>query len=70
VNQVAPDATATNPSWRSALHHLVLVSGWETNTPFSVRQVIRAGLTQETQKLAALVPGYGSYPNEYVLPLN
>ncbi|PVF95632.1 FAD-binding domain-containing protein, partial [Serendipita vermifera] len=64
VNQVTPDAVAANPSWRSALHHLVFVSGWETSTPFSIRQQIRAGLTQETQKLAALVPGFGSYPNE------
>jgi hypothetical protein len=67
VSQVAPDATAANPSWRSAIHHLVLVSGYETDTPFPIRQLIRQGLTQETQQLASLVPGFGCYHNEYVL---
>ncbi|PVF95633.1 FAD-binding domain-containing protein [Serendipita vermifera] len=64
VSQVAPDATAANPSWRSAIHHLVLVSGWDTDTPFTVRKLIREGLTQETQQLGSLVPGFGCYHNE------
>jgi hypothetical protein len=70
VNEVAPDATAVSPSWRNSSIHLVLGSGWLTDTPFETRQFIRAGLTQETQKLAALVPGAGSYVNEYVQFLN
>ncbi|PVF95626.1 FAD-binding domain-containing protein [Serendipita vermifera] len=64
VSQFAGDSAAANPSWRKAIHHLVLVSGWETSTPFSVRQLLRQALTQETQKLGALVPGFGSYVNE------
>jgi hypothetical protein len=66
VNQVAGDATAAHPSWRKALVHLILNSGWVTSTPFSVRQLVRQLVTQETQKLADLVPGFGSYVNEYV----
>jgi hypothetical protein len=70
VNQVAGDATAAHPSWRKALVHLILNSGWVTSTPFSVRQLVRQLVTQETQKLATLVPGFGSYVNEYVEFLN
>ncbi|PVF95631.1 FAD-binding domain-containing protein [Serendipita vermifera] len=64
VSNVAPGATAVQPSWRRSTHHLVLGTGWLTDTPFSTRQLIRTGLTQEIQKLAALVPSSGSYVNE------
>jgi hypothetical protein len=70
VSQAAGDSAAANPSWRKAIHHLVLVAGWDATTPFAIRQLIRQGLTQETQKLGALVPGFGSYVNEYVYLLN
>ncbi|PVF95627.1 FAD-binding domain-containing protein [Serendipita vermifera] len=64
VSQVAGDSVAAHPSWRKAIQHLALTTGWDTSTPFPIRQLIRQGLTQETQKLAALVPGFGSYSNE------
>jgi hypothetical protein len=47
--------------------HFLWSAGWETDTPFEVRQQIRQALTQETQKLGALVPEAGAYINEYVL---
>jgi hypothetical protein len=66
VSQVAGDSVAAHPSWRKAIHHLILVAGYAPSTPFPIRDVIRQGLTQEVQKLGALVPGFGSYVNEYV----
>ncbi|PVG02321.1 FAD-binding domain-containing protein [Serendipita vermifera] len=68
VHTVAPDATAANPSWRNAIHHLIFISRWTNTQSFSVRQAIRASLTSETQKLAALFPGQGCYVNEYNEP--
>ncbi|KAG8815827.1 hypothetical protein FRC18_001294 [Serendipita sp. 400] len=64
VSTVSPSATAVHPSWRRASHHIVLASGWETNTTFALRNQIRSGLTQVTQSFAALVPGFGAYTNE------
>ncbi|KAG8872832.1 hypothetical protein FRC20_008979 [Serendipita sp. 405] len=64
VSTVSPSATAVHPSWRRASHHIVLASGWETNTTFALRNQIRSGLTQVTQGFAALVPGFGAYTNE------
>ncbi|CAG8686784.1 9487_t:CDS:2, partial [Acaulospora colombiana] len=58
VNRVAPDATAVHPSWRNSIQHLIVSSGWFTNTTFSERDKIRRQVTEETQKLAALVPAY------------
>jgi hypothetical protein len=49
--------------------HFLWSAGWETHTPFEVRQQIRQALTQETQKLGALVPEAGAYINEYALIL-
>jgi hypothetical protein len=66
VSQAAGDSVAAHPSWRKAIQHLILVAGYEPSTPFPVRDVIRRGLTKEVQKLGALVPGFGSYVNEYV----
>ncbi|PVG02325.1 hypothetical protein CPB86DRAFT_794542 [Serendipita vermifera] len=53
VNRVAPDATAVHPSWRNSIQRMIISSGW-----------IRRQVTEETQKLAALVPGAGCYQNE------
>ncbi|CAG8739088.1 10196_t:CDS:2, partial [Acaulospora colombiana] len=64
VSQAAGDSVAAHPSWRKAIQHLALTTGWDNSTPFSIRGLIRQGLTQETQKLAALVPGFGSYVND------
>jgi hypothetical protein len=68
VSEVAGDATAIHPSWRRATHHFILVGGWITNTTFAERDVIREGLTNATQTLGTLVPDFGCYINEYVLP--
>jgi hypothetical protein len=67
VHTVATDATAANPSWRNSIHHLIFISRWTNTMTPATRQLVRAGLTQDTQKLAALFPGQGSYVNEYVL---
>ena len=64
VNQVAGSATAAHPSWRRASHHIILATGWRTNTTFAVRDLIRQGLTNQTQTLASILPGFGSYVNE------
>ncbi|PVG03844.1 FAD-binding domain-containing protein [Serendipita vermifera] len=64
VHEASPDSAAAHPSWRTATHELLLIGGWATDTPFPTRQAIRQTVTQETQKLAALVPGGGSYFNE------
>ncbi|PVF95630.1 FAD-binding domain-containing protein [Serendipita vermifera] len=64
VSTIASDATAVHPSWRNSIYHLIAGSGWDNDIPFSVRQLIREGLTSETQKLGGLVPGAGSYHNE------
>ncbi|KIM28702.1 hypothetical protein M408DRAFT_131454 [Serendipita vermifera MAFF 305830] len=64
VSTVAEDATAVHPSWRRATHHIVISAGWDTTTPLAFRDVIRQQLTNKTQELAALVPGFGSYNNE------
>ena len=68
VSEVAGDATAIHPSWRHATHHFILVGGWLTNTTFAERGVIRQALTNATQTLGTLVPDFGCYINEYVLP--
>jgi hypothetical protein len=67
VSEVAPNATAVHPSWRNSLHSFLLSSICDTNTPLSERRRVREQLTEETQKLAALVPGAGSYVNECLL---
>ncbi|KAG9022044.1 hypothetical protein FS842_006349 [Serendipita sp. 407] len=64
VNTVSRSATAVNPSWRRASHHIILATGWGTNTTFALRNVLRKGLTQATQTFAELVPGFGAYANE------
>ncbi|CAG8676904.1 595_t:CDS:2, partial [Acaulospora colombiana] len=66
VQQPAPDSAAVHPSWRKAIIHFLWSAGWETDTPFEIRQQIRKALTQETQKLGALAPEAGAYVNEYV----
>ena len=37
VSKVAGDATAVHPSWRRALHHIVLTAGWDSGTPLPVQ---------------------------------
>ncbi|KAG8815885.1 hypothetical protein FRC17_000560, partial [Serendipita sp. 399] len=64
VSTVSPSATAVHPSWRSALHHIVLASGWETDTPFAERNNRRKSLTTITQMFGTLVPNSGAYHNE------
>jgi hypothetical protein len=68
VSEVAGDATAIHPSWRRATHHFILIGGWHTNATFANRNVIRQALTNATQTLGTLVPDFGCYINEYVLP--
>ncbi|PVG02323.1 FAD-binding domain-containing protein [Serendipita vermifera] len=68
VQQFAPDSAAVHPSWRKAIMHFLWSAGWETDTPFDIRQQIRQALTQETQKLGALAPEAGAYVNEYNEP--
>ncbi|KAG8794101.1 hypothetical protein FRC17_008339, partial [Serendipita sp. 399] len=63
VSKVSPSATAVHPSWRRALHHVVLATGWITNTTFEERNLTRKGLTAATQGLGKLVPGFGAYVN-------
>ncbi|KAG8815883.1 hypothetical protein FRC17_000558 [Serendipita sp. 399] len=64
VSTVSPSATAVHPSWRRALHHIVLAAGWDTDTSFTERNIRRKGLTAMTQAFGALVPGFGAYTNE------
>lgn len=64
VSEVAPDTTAVHPSWRSSIHSFLFAASWDTNTTSSMRQRLREELTQDTQKLATLVPGAGGYVNE------
>ncbi|KIM28704.1 hypothetical protein M408DRAFT_329169 [Serendipita vermifera MAFF 305830] len=45
-------------------HHIILTSGWLPNTTFADRDTIRRSLTNQTQTLASLVPGFGSYNDE------
>ncbi|CCA73609.1 related to FAD binding domain protein-Neosartorya fischeri [Serendipita indica DSM 11827] len=64
VSQVAGDATAIHPSWRKAIHHLVLAGGWDNSQPLPTRNLIRSALTSATQEFAKFFPGFGSYVNE------
>jgi len=64
VSTVAGNATAVHPSWRRASHHIIVATGWRTNTTFATRDLIRRGLTNTTQTLASIVPGFGAYVNE------
>jgi hypothetical protein len=66
VKEVAEDATAVHPSWRQASTHVILATGWATNTSFAIRDTVRQNLTDSTQRLGDLVPGGGCYLNECV----
>lgn len=66
ASEVATDATSVHPSLRTATHLVKLWNAWTTNTPFTERDRIRSNLTEQTQALGRVVPGAGSYPNEYV----
>lgn len=68
VSEVAGDATSVHPSLRKATHYVGFTQGWETDTPFEVRDLIRRNMTEQTQALARLIPEFGSYHNEYVYP--
>ncbi|KIM28701.1 hypothetical protein M408DRAFT_131429 [Serendipita vermifera MAFF 305830] len=64
VNQVPENATAVHPSWRRASHHIIVATGWLTDTPFAARDLVRQGITNRTQALASIVPSFGAYVNE------
>ncbi|KDQ07938.1 hypothetical protein BOTBODRAFT_192092 [Botryobasidium botryosum FD-172 SS1] len=64
VNEPAPDAMGVNPSWRTALEHVLISNSWNSTTSISDRDKIRESLTEKTQELARLVPGMGAYANE------
>ncbi|KDQ07936.1 hypothetical protein BOTBODRAFT_192090 [Botryobasidium botryosum FD-172 SS1] len=64
VNEPAPDAMGVNPSWRTALEHIVISHAWTSNTSIPDRDEIRKSTTQKTQELAQFVPGLGAYVNE------
>lgn len=64
VSQVAGDATAIHPSWRKAIHHIILAGGWDNSQPIPTRNLIRSALTSATQEFAKFFPGFGSYVNE------
>ncbi|KDQ10549.1 hypothetical protein BOTBODRAFT_190389 [Botryobasidium botryosum FD-172 SS1] len=64
VNEVAPSATAVNPSWRTMFGHIMIERKWSSDTNISDRNAIRKDLTQKTQELAQFVPDMGAYMNE------
>ncbi|KDQ07937.1 hypothetical protein BOTBODRAFT_38376 [Botryobasidium botryosum FD-172 SS1] len=64
VNEPAPDAMGVNPSWRTALEHVLISDAWNSTTSIPDRNKIRENLTKKTQELAQLVPGMGAYANE------
>jgi len=64
VNEPAPDAMGVNPSWRTALEHVLISDAWNSTTSIPDRNRIRERLTKKTQELAQLVPGMGAYVNE------
>ena len=39
VSEVAEDATAVHPSWRRALHHVIIASGWLDDMPVPARDM-------------------------------
>ncbi|KDQ14537.1 hypothetical protein BOTBODRAFT_174716 [Botryobasidium botryosum FD-172 SS1] len=65
VNEPSPSDMGLNPSWRNALHHILIADSWESDTPIPERNAKRKRLTDNVQKMAAaLVPNMGSYVNE------
>ncbi|CAG8691726.1 14128_t:CDS:2, partial [Acaulospora colombiana] len=49
VNNSVADATAVQPSSQNSTHHIVLGTGWLTDTPVSTRQLIKMGSTEGTE---------------------
>lgn len=53
-----------NPSWRTALAHVVFGDGWDDGANSTVINQVRDNIRKNTPKVDALTTDSGSYINE------